>query len=196
MDLITDEFSILNTFFRSIPTTLPIITFTIFIITKKMVFFYFALGMIILNGSVHTIKNYIFKPVGDYLAHINNNDPDLPIIGRFSRPDGAKNTGSFYVSETNFSKTQGMPSGHSMIAGFTSMLLFNYYVHKYNIKKENQPKILLLCLCFTFYTMYSRVLMNCHTTQQTIIGAGLGCIIGNYYYTRIILNSKIVNITH
>ena len=37
--------------------------------------------------------------------------------------------------------------------------------------------------------MYSRVLMNCHTIQQTILGAFIGSIFGYYFY--IYINNKI-----
>lgn len=37
--------------------------------------------------------------------------------------------------------------------------------------------------------MYTRVLMNAHTIQQTIIGSLIGCIFAHYYY--IYINNKL-----
>ena len=42
--------------------------------------------------------------------------------------------------------------------------------------------VFMMFSLFTLYMMYSRVLMNCHTTQQTIIGALIGFVMGHYYY--------------
>ena len=38
----------------------------------------------------------------------------------------------------------------------------------------------------SIYMAYTRVLMNCHTVQQTIIGSIIGYILGYYYYFYII----------
>ena len=39
--------------------------------------------------------------------------------------------------------------------------------------------IQLFLILFTLSVMYSRIRYGCHTIQQTIIGGGLGIILGN-----------------
>ena len=63
--------------------------------------------------GVNVLKNIICKPIGNYLTN-KYNIIDFPIIGRFKRPEGALNCGCFYISENNYSTSEGMPSGHSI----------------------------------------------------------------------------------
>ena len=189
MNIFTYHHSYLNTFFRSIPITLPIITFIIYIFLKDIYIFYFCLGMIISQISIPYIK-YICKFFGYYLIKYNNNNIELPIIGRISRPTGANNCGCFYKNPDNLATSSGMPSGHSILAGFTSIFLYYYLINKYKIDKRYYTVIFILCLSFTLYTMYTRVLFNCHTIQQTVIGAIIGMIYGYYWY---IFINKLIN---
>ena len=190
MDLFTNEHSVLNAFFRSTPCTIPFILLAIYIFTKNIFILYLILGWIILGyGGTFILKNIISKPIGNYLANIYKTE-DFPIIGRFKRPVGATNCGCFYVNDTNYSFTQGMPSGHSILSSFVAVFMYNFIINNYNIKSKYKPFILFLTLFFILYTMYSRVLMNCHTTQQTISGAIIGSICGYYYYLYIINKIK------
>ena len=85
-----------------------------------------------------------------------------------------------------------MPSGHSLLAGYISTVLYYYLINKYNIKKKSKKNyILMLCLIFTFYTMHTRILFGCHTFQQTVIGTIIGMIYGHYYYK---ISHKLTNI--
>jgi len=177
--------NIINEIFRSIPVTLPILTYIFYIITDDKLIFYLACGMVITQFLVPYIKNIFSYFYFILISNINKNI-ELPILGRFSRPDGATNCGSFYKSPDNIATTSGMPSGHSILAGFTSIFLYYYLIDKYKIKKEYHDKLLLVCLLFTFYTMYTRILFNCHTIQQTICGSLLGILSGHYYYKLII----------
>jgi len=181
--------NIVNEIFRSIPTSLSILTFIIYIITHDKLLFYFAFGMVVTQYFVKSIKN-IFSYFYSIFINTNKNI-NLPILGRFSRPEGAVNCGSFYKSTNNLSTSSGMPSSHSILAGFTSIYLYYYLIDKYKIKKQFHDKVLFTCLLFTFYTMYTRILFNCHTIQQTIVGALLGILFGHYYYKLSLkLNSK------
>lgn len=173
-----------NEFFRSIPCTTPIIILFLYLFTKKedgYIFLYMLLGLLLCGIVTDVLKNYIFYPIGKYIESYGF-DKDFYLIGRFGRPNNAKNTGCFYVDENNFSTSQGMPSGHSITAGFISVFMFNYLKDRYNIPKHNHNKLLLFCIGFTFYMMYTRVLFKVHTIQQTIFGALIGIIMGQYYY--------------
>lgn len=182
MNLIQNEHSLLNMFFRASPCIFPFLLFIFYIFTKNILIFYLIIGWFIMGYTNEFIfKNIIFKSIGNYLSKIFQTN-DFPIIGRFKRPEGAANCDCFYVSPDNYSFTQGMPSGHSMLSGFVAVFIYNFIIDNYNIKSKYKPFILFLTLVFILYTMYSRVLMNCHTTQQTIFGALIGSICGYYYY--------------
>ena len=75
--------NIVNEMFRSIPTTLSILTFIIYIITHDKFLFYLAFGMIISQCFVKTIKN-IFSYFYSIFISNNNKNINLPILGRFS----------------------------------------------------------------------------------------------------------------
>ena len=182
MNIFTDKFSLLNNFFKSTPCTIPIILFIIYFFNKSMYIFYLILGWFFMDYIViGLLKNIIFKNLGNYLSNIYEKI-DFPIIGRFKRPEGAANCGCFYVNETNYSYTQGMPSGHSTLSAFVAVFMYNYIINQYNIKPKYRPIIFIITLSFILYTMYSRVIVNCHTIQQTIIGSLIGGIFGYYYY--------------
>ena len=181
MNIITNEHSLLNASFRSVPATLPIIIILVYFYTNKLIFLYLFLGQYIVQLSTPIFKDIIAYPIGLYLSKHFNTD-DIPLIGRFKRPIGAANTGCFYKCPENFSTTQGMPSGHSMIMAFVCVFLYYYIIDYYNIPEQNKIYVLLPCLLITLYMMYTRVLMNAHTVQQTIVGSLIGIVFAHYYY--------------
>jgi len=194
MNIITNEHSFLNASFRSVPFSLPIIIILIYFYTNNLIFLYLFLGQYIVQLSTPVFKDIIAYPIGLYLSNKFNTD-DIPIIGRFKRPLGASNTGCFYISPDNLSTTQGMPSGHSMITAFVCIFLYYYIVDYYNIPNTKKIYVLLPCLLITLYMMYTRVLMNAHTIQQTIVGSFIGIVFAHYYYiyTKNKIKKKISN---
>ena len=189
MDLFQNEHSLLNSFFRSTPCTIPIILIVIYIFTKNIFIYYLIIGWFLISlVIIMPLKEIIFKLPGKYLYNIFQTD-DFPLIGRFKRPEGASNCDCFYVGPDNYALSQGMPSGHSILSGFVAVFMYNFIIDNYNIKSEYKPIVLFLSLFFILYTMYSRVLMNCHTIQQTIFGAFIGSICGYYFY--LYINNKI-----
>lgn len=68
--------------------------------------------------------------------------------------------------------------------------MYYYLIKKYKIEKNKQKYILIYCILFVFYTMHTRIIFGCHTLQQTIVGAAIGCLLGHYYY---LLCNKIIN---
>jgi len=181
MYFITNEHSLFNSIFRSAPCTLPIFSIIIFIYTNNITFLYLFLGQYIVQLLTPFFKNIIAYPIGVYLTNIFKTD-DIPIIGRFKRPIGATNTGCYYISKDNLSTTEGMPSGHSMLIAFVCVFLYYYIIDFYNIKKQHKIYILFIFLFITIYMMYTRVLMNAHTIQQTIVGSLIGYVLAYYYY--------------
>ena len=181
MNIFQNQHSFLNVIFRSYPCTLPIVLILIYIFNKNQYITALCIGHYLVQLSVPIYKDAIAYPIGKYFSEKYNID-DFPIIGRFKRPKGASNCDCFYVDENNISTTQGMPSGHSMLASFASIFIYYYFVNEYNITGEMKFFVFMMFSLFTLYMMYSRVLMNCHTIQQTIIGALIGFVMGHYYY--------------
>lgn len=181
MNIFLNQHSFLNAIFRSYPCTLPIMLIIIYIFNKNKYIIALCVGHYLVQLSVPICKDVIAYPIGKYLSKKYNID-DFPIIGRFRRPNGAINCGCFYVSEDNISSSEGMPSGHSMLASFASIFIYYYFVNEYNVTGEIKFLVCMIFAIFTIYMMYSRVLMNCHTIQQTIIGAFIGLVMGHYYY--------------
>lgn len=181
--------NVINELFRALPILSSSIFFIIFLIKKDIYMLYIFIGTLLLGCVTHISKNIIFKYIETLILNYRFNFIKS-ILGPFERPLNAKNCGNFYISEKNFSYTPGMPSGHSILAGYISIYMYYYLINKYKIHKSKYNITLSFCILFTFYTMYTRVLFNCHTIQQTIIGAMIGIIIGHYYY---LLSKKLIN---
>ena len=182
-------FNIINELFRALPLLSSVIFGLIYFITKDIYIFYIFIGTLLTSIITNISKNIIFKYIEVFLSYYNFNTIKS-ILGTFERPLGAKNCGNFYINETNFSTTKGMPSGHSILAGYISIYMYYYIINKYKIDKKKHNYVLLLCISFTFYIMYTRILFGCHTIEQTIIGGIIGIIVGHYYY---LLANKLIN---
>ena len=185
MNSFKNEFSTLNSIFRSVPFTLPILIIIYYYFIQNKFIFYLFIGTIIINFLCIPFLKKLLIPIGIKLSDIYKTD-DIPFIGRFKRPIGSTNTGCFYISDDTYSSTSGMPSGHCMLTTFTCTYLYYYIIDKYKISKKNKPFIFCIMLMISIYMAYTRVLMNCHTVQQTIIGSIIGYILGYYYYFYII----------
>lgn len=145
-----------------------------------------------INGVLNCILKIIFKTLYIKLGAI-----DLPFLGRGLRPIGAQNC-SDMPTMSNFVKKAtsfGMPSGHSQNAwfffSFISFYIYNQYKKKpFNIYRQITTIILIsaLFLIATFIS-YSRVKINCHSTNQVIVGGGIGAILGilGYLLTQYII---------
>tara|TARA_B110000971_G_C20016550_1_gene504263 strand:+ start:1011 stop:1499 length:489 start_codon:yes stop_codon:yes gene_type:complete len=124
----------------------------------------FLIGFGINNFSNHFIKNYIFKPL--------MKNKSFPLLGNGKRPKGAKDCG--IISYGKKSTSYGMPSGHAQTIGFFLMdRLSGNYTPLY--------KIIVSIICIIFIT--SRIRLNCHTPQQTIIGTLFGFVAYKIYLT-------------
>ena len=181
MDIINNEHSYLNVFFRGFPLYISIVMFLLYLYSKNDYIFYLLIGIQIASILTLIFKYCIFYPIQLFISNFTDTI-DYPLIGRFTRPDGAKNCGLIYISDENYSYSPGMPSGHSLSASFISTYFYLFMNEKYNINKDNNS-IFGFSLLFTLYTMYSRVyIFNVHTLQQTVIGAYIGYIFAVYYY--------------
>lgn len=103
---------------------------------------------------------------------------DIPLIGKGIRPKGAKNCCSFKPCNPIYPKSYGMPSGHSQSAGFFSTLGVMFLLENNN-KNNNFITIFgsFIFIITMLFVMYSRVLIKCHTIEQTIIGSLIGILV-------------------
>ena len=65
----------------------------------------------------------------------------------------------------------GMPSGHSQLAFFC----FFYFANKNNFLET------LIMLLLSIYISYTRVILQCHTVNQVLVGSVIGSFLGIYY---------------
>jgi len=103
---------------------------------------------------------------------------DIPLIGKGIRPKGAKNCCSFKPCNPIYPKSYGMPSGHSQSAGFFSTLGILSLLENNN-KNNNFITIFgsFIFIITMLFVMYSRVLIKCHTIEQTIMGSLIGILV-------------------
>ena len=124
--------------------------------------------------SNHILKEKVFKPL--------MGNKNFPIIGIGKRPHGAKNCG--LIHSNNLSKSYGMPSGHAQYASLLSTILsLKLYYSNYN--KNVKVFGLLGFILLACLVAHSRIILRCHTLQQTIVGGLIGIFIGykSYKYT-------------
>ena len=181
--------SIVNELFRGLPALGPSFLLIYYNYNNDIMLLYIFMGSIFILFINFIMKDIIFKYIEYIINYYNFTNLKL-ICGTFERPPEAKNCGIVYLNEKNFSYERGMPSGHSLVAAYLATCLYFYIIHKYKIKKKNHTNLFTICLLFTFYTMYTRILFGCHTFQQTIVGSIIGTIYGYYYYN---LSYKFIN---
>jgi membrane-associated phospholipid phosphatase len=165
-------------FYRSIPFILPVLSILFGIIFQHWESLYFGGSIVFVDIFItKSLKNF-FKILYDLIGVVS-----LPIIGRGIRPDGATNCGCFINPDTinQLAVSFGMPSGHSIVAGF--LLSFVDIYIKENYKNNTYTyisRILLLLFCISIGL--SRIVINCHTIQQVLIGLIIGYYLGFFFY--------------
>ena len=130
-------------------------------------------GALVINDMINfVLKYWIVKPL--------LGDKKYFLIGSGSRPKGAKNCSLFVEKNASFSKSYGMPSGHSQNAAFFSTYAIMGILN--NPAFSNKFIFIAIFIVLALSVMYSRVFLKCHTVQQIAIGGLLGSILGLQYY--------------
>lgn len=167
-------------FARAFPTIASFSAIMLTVYTGKYEGLY-LLGGLLLNECINDfLKNFVAKPL------MKNNS--VPILGIGKRPKGAKNT-SIFLSENieeqkKLSTSYGMPSGHSQNATFFSTYLILHILNGGGLQDSIGKMISIgLLILLALYVLASRVYLNCHTTQQVIVGGLIGSGLGGGYYT-------------
>lgn len=144
-----------------------IILYFAYFFTLNIDFLIFFIGLFLNHKLNQFLKHNVFSQIFG--------KQDIPFLGKGIRPKGAKNCCSFKPCNPIYPKSYGMPSGHSQSAGFFSTMGVLTLLENNN---ENNNLINNFG-CFIFiitmlFVMYSRVLIKCHTIEQTIVGSLIG----------------------
>lgn len=152
---------IIYDFARAYPALCLIYAFMI----KDLYLLVFLIVSDLLNG---VFKYQIAKPL--------MGDKDYGILlGKGTRPKGASHCGIWKDPVGYKTKSYGMPSGHSQGAtGFATYMILSNLSNGGKLYDINN----IIFAVFGILIPYSRVVMNCHTIQQIIIGGILGIILG------------------
>ena len=154
----------INETFRTLPFT------SLFYSSLSTILFrnVFALGLTItitLSNIINKYLKFICKDMYKKYPNIKN------FLGKGERPKNAINCGCFIDPNNPAKKSTsfGAPSGHAQImftiATFISLSL-------------NNKLYSILLYLLAVYGGYTRIMMNCHTLSQVIMGAIFGVIIG------------------
>jgi membrane-associated phospholipid phosphatase len=140
-----------------------------YFLTLNIDFLIFFIGLFLNHKLNDFLKHSVFLQIFGR--------KDIPLLGKGIRPQGAKHCCSFKPCNPIYPKSYGMPSGHSQGAGFFSMLVILFLLENRN--KNNSFITIFGCfisIITMLFIMYSRVLIKCHTIQQTIIGSLIGIL--------------------
>ena len=161
-------------FERGYPLIILFSLFLSYFMTHKIDFLIFAIIMGFSSLLNQILKEFIFKPL--------MGDNNFPILGKGTRPDGAKDCSDFIDPDNRISSSYGMPSGHAQTSAlFCTIMILMIITGKYS----NNLKIVkcVVILVLTMMIIISRVHFGCHTIQQVTIGSIIGSIIGFITYS-------------
>ena len=159
-------------FLRASPVMIIIGSTICYILFQKKFGLYFSIYLLLVDIIGHYLKIISKK-------YLYNGKVNLPIIGRGPRPKGAKFTGCF-IDDNNLegiSKSYGMPSGHSIIAMSTAVMLSCFIIENYPDTIHRKISLILLNVVVAMI-LYSRIYLGCHTIGQVAVGSIIGVILG------------------
>ena len=144
-----------------------------YFMTHKIDFLLFAIVMGLSSLLNQVLKEYIFKPIMD--------EDEFPVLGKGTRPKGAKDCSDFIDPDNRISSSYGMPSGHAQTSALFGTFMILMII---NERYSNKLKIMkcLFVFALTLAIMMSRVHFGCHTIQQVTVGGILGSIIGIIFF--------------
>ena len=160
-------------FERGYPLIILFLLFFSYFMTHKIDFLIFAL-LLGLSWIINVfLKNFIFKPI--------MKNKEYPLLGKGTRPPGAKDCSDFIDPDNRLSSSYGMPSGHSQTSAlFCTFMILTIINEKYSDKLKMVKCLVILLL--TIAIMVSRIHFGCHTPQQVIVGGIIGIILGFIFF--------------
>lgn len=185
------DYSIAN--LRAFPCTISVYSIVAGVLLNNPTYIFFGIYAVLCDGFSNILKaisKAIYKAI---------NKEFIPILGLGRRPDGAKYCSAF-ITENNLdgkSYTYGMPSGHALVAGVTFTFWVNYIrEHTEDPKLRRRQYVILGLICSA--VVISRFYLGCHTIQQSIIGALIGCGLGilgyKYIYKKFLYYAEYYNL--
>ena len=159
----------LEGFERGYPLIILFSIFLSYFMTHKIDFLIFAIILGLSSLLNQLLKEFVFKPIMD--------TNEFPIIGKGTRPSGAKDCSDFIDPDNRISSSYGMPSGHAQTSALFAVFMILMII---NERYSGKLKILKcsVILIITFMIIISRVHFGCHTIQQVTVGGIIGSIIG------------------
>ena len=182
--ILINYINILKGLARSFPIVIPLTSIIYGIIFNFNIGIFFGIYSYICDLISHNFKIASKKIYGK--------KERLPILGLGRRPNGAKYCGLF-IDENNLegkSTSFGMPSGHAMMSILTMVFWLSYFYNK-NEKNIRTYISMILIIIITLSICYSRIILNCHTIQQVIVGGLFGILfglIGYHFYSTIFID--------
>ena len=137
---------------------------------------FLLIGLLLCEFSNDVLKHYFFKPLSEKYGEY------LGLLGKIGRPDGAYNCDFIRNGKKILSTSSGMPSGHSQVAWFMFGFLVNILYRANKTFNSNFLIFVILGSIISGCMSYSRVIINCHTIEQIIMGSIIGFIFGYYWY--------------
>ena len=169
--ILNNYYNILKGLARAFPIVIPLTSIIFGFIFNFNTGIYFGIYAYVCDLVSHNLKIASKKIYG--------NKESLPLFGLGRRPNGAKYCGLF-INEDNLegkSTSFGMPSGHAASAILTMVFWIYYLINHQKINLKTILSIILISIiCLS--VCLSRILLNCHTIQQVIVGGLFGLLYG------------------
>ena len=163
-------------FERAYPLIIVFSLFMGYFIEHDSNYLLFAIALKISSLMNQGLKDFVFKKI--------MGSKEFPILGKGTRPKGAKDCGEFIDTDNRKSSSYGMPSGHSNFSAFFGIVMILMIINSNYSKNIKTIKILII-LIISGIIMFSRINLGCHTSQQVLIGGIIGAILGYFYYSNL-----------
>jgi len=163
-------------FERGYPLIILFSLFMSYFMTHKIDFLIFGIALGLSSLINEFLKEFVFKPIMD--------KNEFPILGKGTRPEGARDCSNFIDPDNRLSSSYGMPSGHAQTATFFATYLILMIINERSSKNIKTLKIITV-LIITGIIMSSRIYLGCHTIQQVTVGGIIGGLLGYLFFANI-----------
>jgi membrane-associated phospholipid phosphatase len=160
-------------FERGYPLIILFSLFLSYFMTHKIDFLLFGIALGLSSLINQFLKEFVFKKIMD--------KDEFPILGKGTRPKGAKDCSDFIDPDNRLSSSYGMPSGHSQTSAFFAIVFILMIINERSSKSIKTLKTIII-LVVTLLIMGSRIHFGCHTIQQVTVGGIIGLLLGYLYF--------------
>ena len=163
-------------FERGYPLIILFSLFMSYFMTHKIDFLIFGIALGLSSLINQFLKEFVFKPIMD--------KNEIPILGKGTRPEGARDCSNFIDPDNRLSSSYGMPSGHAQTSTFFATYLILMIINERSSKNIKTLKIITVVI-LTALIMSSRIYFGCHTIQQVSVGGIIGGLLGYLFFANI-----------